>query len=90
MKYRQIAVHIRVCQRSPQNAKLVVSRLKEQFRRLAEMPSLGHPHPEIQDRAARVVHVSGVLVIYDPTLRPLTVLRVIHAARDISRVDPRR
>ena len=37
---REIAVHIRVSQRSPQNAKLVVSRLKEQFRRLAEMPSL--------------------------------------------------
>jgi len=24
--------------------------------------------------------VTGVLVIYDPTLKPLTILRVIHAA----------
>jgi plasmid stabilization system protein ParE len=87
---RDIATHIRVSQKSPQNAKLVVARLKERFQQLVAMPLLGLPHPEIQDATARVIHVSGVLVIYDPALKPLTVLRVIHAARDVSRIDPRR
>jgi hypothetical protein len=30
-----------------------------------------------------------VLVIYDPTLKPLTILRVIHAARDLGRIKHR-
>jgi antitoxin ParD1/3/4/toxin ParE1/3/4 len=87
---REIVRHIRVSQHSPQNAKLVVSRLKKQFRALAKLPTLGHVHPELQDDAARVIHVSGVLVIYDPTLKPLRILRVIHAARDLGRIDVRR
>jgi antitoxin ParD1/3/4/toxin ParE1/3/4 len=84
---RDIVSHIRLSQNSPQNARLVATRLKEQFERLTEMPLLGHPRPEIEDETARVIHVSGVLVIYDPTLKPLTILRVVHAARDLSRVD---
>jgi len=87
---RDILDHIRLSQKSPQNARLVAARLKEQFHRLAEMPQLGHPRPEIEDAAARVVHVSGLLVIYDAGLRPLTILRVIHGARDLGRVDVRR
>jgi len=56
--------------------------MKDEFRRLVKMPRLGHPREEIADEAARVTHVSGILVIYDPTLKPLTILRVVHAARE--------
>ena len=87
---RDIVHEIRVSQRSPQNARLVASRLKEEFRRLVKRPRLGHPREELEDEAARVTHVSGVLVIYDPTLKPLTILRVVHAARDLKRVDVRK
>lgn len=87
---RDLVNHIRLSQKSPQNARLVAARLKEEFRRLVQMPRLGQPRPELQDEAARVLHVSGVLVIYDPTLKPLTVLRVIHAARDLKRIGLRR
>ena len=44
---------------------------------------------ELRDDAARVIEVSGVLVIYDPTLKPLTILRVIHGARNLGNVVPR-
>ncbi len=87
---RDIVHHIRVSQQSPQNARLVASRLKEQFGRLVKMPHLGHPREEIEDEAARVIHVSGVLVVYDATLKPLTILRVVHAARDLKRIDIRK
>lgn len=86
---REITRHIRHIQRSPQNAKLVASRLKAAFAKLVRQPNLGHSRPELDDDAARVLVVRGVLVIYDPTIKPLTVLRIVHASRDLGRVSPR-
>ena len=53
-------------------------------------PQIGHIREELGDEHALVISVTGVLVIYDPWLKPLTILRVIHAARDLSNIDPRR
>ena len=50
---------------------------------------MGHVREELRDEAARVIEVSGVLVIYDPTLKPLTILRVVHGARNLGDVTPR-
>lgn len=86
---REITDYIRRVQKSPQNAKLVATRLKTAFDKLARIPQLGHVHEELGDDQARVYAVTGLLVIYDPSLKPLTVLRVVHAARDLQRVDAR-
>jgi antitoxin ParD1/3/4/toxin ParE1/3/4 len=86
---REITDYIRRIQRSPQNAKLVATRLKAAFNKLVRIPQLGHVHEELGDDRARVYAVTGLLVIYDPSLKPLTILRVIHAARDLQRVEPR-
>ncbi len=86
---RDIVRHIRDRQKSPQNARLVADRLQQQFARLVETPMLGHVRSELRDDSALVVFVSGVLVIYDPFLKPLTILRVIHGARDLGKVRPR-
>ena len=86
---RAITRHIRTVQGSPQNARLVTTRLKAGFAKLAETPTLGHRREELGDDDALVLPVTGVLVIYDPTLKPLTILRVIHAARDMNRITPR-
>ena len=75
--------------RAPQNARLVAERLKKQFARRVESPHLGHVRPELHDDRARVIALTGVLVIYDPHLKPLTILRIIHAARDLRRITPR-
>lgn len=85
----EITRHIRHIQKSPQNAKLVASRLNAVFAKLVRQPNLGHAKAELDDDAARVIVVSGVLVIYDPTIKPLTVLRVVHPSRDLRRVSPR-
>lgn len=87
---REIVQHIRDVQKSPQNARLVAARLKHQFEVLLEIPRLGHPRSELQDDDALVIEVSGVLVIYDPTIRPLTILRVIHGSRDLHRIRTRK
>ena len=87
---REILNHIRFVQKSPQNAKLVATRLKLQFAKLVVTPRIGHIREELGDEHALVISVTGVLVIYDPWLKPLTILRVIHAARNLSNIDPRR
>jgi antitoxin ParD1/3/4/toxin ParE1/3/4 len=86
---REITNHIRVVQKSPQNARHVATRLKAMFAKLVAMPNLGHVREELEDEKARVISVTGVLVIYDPSLKPLTILRVVHAARHLEGVDPR-
>jgi antitoxin ParD1/3/4/toxin ParE1/3/4 len=86
---REITRHIRTVQKSPQNAKLVATRLKQQFAKLPGTPDLGHRREEIDDENVRVIQVTGLLVLYDPTLKPLTILRVIHPARDLHRIRPR-
>ena|SRR5436190_18147406 len=87
---REIITHIRIVQKSPQNARLVAARLKAQFAKLVQWPGLGHVREELDDAKALVIAVSGVLVIYDPTLRPLTILRVIHGARDLTHISSRK
>jgi toxin ParE1/3/4 len=86
---REITRYIRVKQKSPQNALLVAKRLQQQFERLVEMPNLGHVRPELEDDRALVISVAGLVIICDPSLRPLTVLRVIHAARNLGDIDVR-
>lgn len=86
---RDIVNHIRYVQRSSQNAGLVAKRLKEQFAKLVRMPDLGHTRPELQDESVMVISVTGLLVIYDPNSKPLTILRVVHPARDLTRIRTR-
>lgn len=85
---REIVDYIRHVQQSPQNAQLVARRLKAQFAKLVKMPNLGHVREELADDHALVIAVTGVLVIYDPWLKPLTILRVVHGARQLSRIHP--
>lgn len=83
---REIIGHIRIAQHSPQNARLVATRLTAQFRKIASSPGIGFVHPQLKDASARVSLVSGLLVIYDPGTKPLLVLRVIHPARNLGAV----
>jgi antitoxin ParD1/3/4/toxin ParE1/3/4 len=84
---RDITSYIRTVEKSPQNAKQVATRLKSQFARLVNAPMLGHVRGELDDGNALVVPVSGLLVIYQPTLKPLTILRVLHPARGLGRIE---
>ena len=74
---REMVQWIRWEQKSPQNARLVANRLKAQITRLVEMPRLGHAREDLNDTRALVIEVTGLLVIYDPSLKPLTIRRVV-------------
>ena len=78
-----------VTRQSPQNAAKVVRKLYEQFDRLADFPGLGHTREELRNDSLRVIAVYNYLVVYDPTTKPLKILRVVHGARDLRRVRPR-
>lgn len=78
-----------IAAQSVQNAVLVAKRFEKAFEQLTAMPNLGHVRKELSDPAVRVYSVSGYLVFYDPTLRPLHILRVVRGSRDLKRVRPK-
>jgi len=84
---RGIADHI--AHDSIKNAEKVVSRLYAQFERLAEFPGLGHTRAELKDDTLRVISVYKYLVIYDGSVRPIQILRVVHGARNLHWIRPR-
>ncbi|MFI5378693.1 MAG: type II toxin-antitoxin system RelE/ParE family toxin [Tepidisphaerales bacterium] len=73
---------------SPRNARKVALKLREQFRRIARTPGIGHVREELHDDRLRVSSVYRYLIIYDVTQRPLPILRVIHGARNLNWVRP--
>jgi toxin ParE1/3/4 len=66
--------------------------LREAVRRaavlIAEHPEIGFLRPEIVAPPRRLLVVRGFpyLLVYDPALRPPSVLRVVHGARDLPEV----
>jgi antitoxin ParD1/3/4/toxin ParE1/3/4 len=71
---------------SRRNALKVWNRLEDTFGQLARQPKMGHARPELRDDSLRVFSVYDYLVIYDPNARPVTILRVVHGARDLRRI----
>ena len=60
--------------------------LKEAFRHLAEMPAIGHTREDLTDRPLKFWSVFSYLVVYDPASSPLTVIAVLHGARDVEKL----
>ena len=55
---------------------------------LAANPLAGHVRadlPPLPVRFWNVPHFPSYLIVYDPASRPLTVLRILHGARDLTR-----
>jgi plasmid stabilization system protein ParE len=57
---------------------------KDAYRRLAEMPGIGPPRPALGPHA-RIAIVRPYIIIYDHDDDAVTVLRVLHGKRDITR-----
>jgi plasmid stabilization system protein ParE len=58
--------------------------LEEAFRHLAEMPEMGHTRVDLTERPVKFWGVYSYLVVYDPASSPLTVIAVLHGARDVA------
>ena len=50
---------------------------------LAERPGIGHTREDLTDRPVKFWSVHSYLIVYDPDSRPLTIIAVLHGARDL-------
>jgi plasmid stabilization system protein ParE len=54
--------------------------------KLAESPGIGHRRQDLTDRPLKFWSVFSYLVAYDPESRPLTIIAVLHGARDVEKL----
>ena len=47
------------------------------------MPGMGHCRQDLTDRPVKFWGVYSYLIVYDPASLPLTVITVLHGARDV-------
>lgn len=51
--------------------------------RLSENPRMGHTREDLTDQPVLFWPVGSYLIVYDPKAMPLSVIRVVHGAREI-------
>ena len=57
--------------------------LEEAFRHLADMPAMGHTREDLTERPVKFWSVYSYLVVYDTASSPLTIIAVLHGARNV-------
>lgn len=67
-------------------ARKVRLRLFDACQRLAENPGMGHVREDLTDQPVLFWPVGSYLIIYDPTRKPVSIVRVVHGARDVPRM----
>jgi toxin ParE1/3/4 len=58
--------------------------LFEACQRIAENPRIGHKREDLSQDAVLFWSVGSYLIIYAPEKKPLGIVRVLHAARDVA------
>ena len=72
---------------SVEAAARVRQEIRDNCRRLAQHPYIGHERNDLSTREdVRFWPVYSYLIIYRPASRPLEILRVLHGERDVKRV----
>jgi plasmid stabilization system protein ParE len=51
--------------------------------RLADNPGIGHVREDLTGQAVLFWPVGSYLIIYDPQSKPLSIVRVVHGARNV-------
>ena len=64
----------------------VVLALEDAFVLLASRPGIGHARADLTDRPLKFWSVYSYLVVYDPASDPLTIIAVLHGARDVAQI----
>jgi toxin ParE1/3/4 len=75
-----------IAQHSVDAALKVYDALEEAFELLAERPGIGHLRQGLTNRPLKFWSVYSYLVVYDPESRPLTIVAVLHGARDVEQL----
>jgi plasmid stabilization system protein ParE len=75
-----------IAQDSVAAALRVYDALERAFELLALHPGMGHQREDLTDRPLRFHSVYAYLLVYDPASRPLTIVAILHGARDTKRL----
>jgi toxin ParE1/3/4 len=67
-------------------ARHVLREIRNAVQFLAANPGVGHLRDDLTDQPVKFWPVFSYLVIYNPTSRPLEILRVLHASRDLAAI----
>jgi plasmid stabilization system protein ParE len=63
-----------------------LARIHTACKKLAAMPGIGHYREDLLDRQYRFWLVGSHLLVYRWQAKPIQIIRVLHAARDLSAV----
>jgi plasmid stabilization system protein ParE len=56
------------------------------FDLLASRPGIGHARDDLTDRPLKFWSVYSYLIAYEPAADPLTIIAVLHGARDVAQI----
>ncbi len=64
----------------------VLDTIEKTILRIAANPAMGHIREDLADRRHRFFPVYSYLIVYRVSTKPLAVIRVLHAARDVQSI----
>ena len=75
-----------IADESPEAADRVSEHLERAMDLLAQSPGIGHWREELADKRHKFLLVHSYLIVYRFELKPVQVIRVLHAARDVQAI----
>ena len=75
---------------SEQTADRVESVIRSKFAYLADFPGGGHLRRDLTAADVRFLSVYSYLIVYRPETKPLQIVAILHAYRDVAKILPKR
>jgi plasmid stabilization system protein ParE len=70
----------------PAMALKILDQIERAIHKLAAVPGMGHLRPDITSRPVRFWAVHSWLIVYRVTRKRLEVIRIVHGARELTRL----
>ena len=77
-------------QSNEETADRVESVIRSKFIYLADFPNGGHWRRDLTSAEVRFFSVYSYLIVYRPNTKPLQIVAILHASRDIAKILPKR
>ena len=75
---------------SQETADRVESVIRGKFAYLADFPNGGHWRHDLTSAEVRFLSVYSYLIVYRPKTKPLQIVAILHAHRDVAKILPNR
>ena len=75
---------------SQETADRVESVIRSKFAYLADFPGGGHWRHDLTKAEVRFLAVYSYLIVYRPETKPLQIVAILHAHRDVAKILPKR